>query len=256
MFVSARSRLTLFGVVSFIMTLFSTIAPVSAQATNSSGCQVLLNTATQTSISANSAGPAAEAFNAGEVFTVTVTQPPLGTATGFSLTIDGNTLNAGIGGTITYTIPTTGNYPWLILVAPGPGVIDLGCTPLPGAAANEDVDEDDGPYFGDGRINDYDTANPIVVYPYQNEITGDGFDVYTDTGISVLLITGDLIAEIGVNEEENTLLGSVPELGIEAYRLTTGEFQVQAPMPNGKLYVLIFNEPYAGIGHTSFEIEF
>jgi hypothetical protein len=102
----------------------------------------------------------------------------------------------------------------------------------------------------DGRINNYDFANPIVVYPWQDE-TGDGFEIYTDEGDLLFRVNGADIAGTTLGE----IIVSDSEHSIVVSRLADGTFQITALMDNGKTYVLLFSEPYSNIGYTSYEIE-
>lgn len=108
------------------------------------------------------------------------------------------------------------------------------------------------PAFVDGRINNFDVANPVVVYPIRTE-AGTGLHIYSDAGVLLLIVTPEMIAAVPAQPEANTLIAEAN--GVALYRLSSGEFQVNAPMYNGKTYVLIFKELFPDGGYESFEIE-
>lgn len=108
--------------------------------------------------------------------------------------------------------------------------------------------------FMDGRINYRDAAAPFAAYGVSGNlhiywITGDN-----DTGKLELIVTEEELADVPEFPESNTLVKANEALGIYVYRLTDGKWQVQARMPNGKLYVLIF-EDFHNRDYQSMEIE-
>lgn len=107
--------------------------------------------------------------------------------------------------------------------------------------------------FMDGRINYRDAAAPFAAYGVDGNlhiywITGD------DTGELELIVTAEELADVPEFPESNMLVKANEALGIYVYRLTDGKWQVQARMPNGKLYVLIFEE-FHNREYQSMEVE-
>jgi hypothetical protein len=90
--------------------------------------------------------------------------------------------------------------------------------------------------FGDSRINGADIHATAIVY-----CVNGNYDIYglDEDGLFSLAIrvTPDMIAAVPTNPETNALIGS--GMGINFYRLTSGEFQVVGPTVNGKAYNLI-----------------
>ena len=92
---------------------------------------------------------------------------------------------------------------------------------------------------GDGRIEP-DAAAPIAVYCHDY-----GIDVYginqDSTGSLVFTATTEEIDAVGTAPDENTLIEA--HGNIRLYRLTTGEFQINAgPDAEGKEYILIWQD--------------
>lgn len=136
----------------------------------------------------------------------------------------------------------------------GAGNIVLGAPPLPITP----VVAEDGiplPAFYDGRINDYDTAAPIAVFPH--EINGEiGLIIYNTEGVELLVVGPDLISNASDNPDGNVEVASAN--GITLYRIAGeehGYWQINAPQYNGKTYVMIFPELFHSGGYESFEIE-
>lgn len=108
--------------------------------------------------------------------------------------------------------------------------------------------------FSDGRLNRFDAAAPIVVYPVT---IGDavGMNIYQVTaegkGAFLFQVTPDDIAAVPESPESNTLIEALA--GVQVWRLTSGEYQINAPQYNGKTYVLIFDEIISSIDYNSFE---
>ena len=101
------------------------------------------------------------------------------------------------------------------------------------------VDSDHPLPLHDGRINP-DPAAPVAVYCHDY-----GIDVYRinsdSTGSLVFTATNEEIDAVGASPVENTLIDAYDN--IRLYRLTTGEFQVNAgPDAEGKEYVLIWDD--------------
>lgn len=107
--------------------------------------------------------------------------------------------------------------------------------------------------FTDGRVNYRDAAAPFVVYPMP-----DGLHIYwvidADTAHMQLAVTWEELAAVPEFPETNTLVASNEDYGIYLYRLTDGKWQVQAHMDNGKLYVVIFDNP-RNMDYESKEVE-
>ncbi|GAB4572615.1 MAG: hypothetical protein Kow0077_12520 [Anaerolineae bacterium] len=96
----------------------------------------------------------------------------------------------------------------------------------------------------DGRINAYDIAAPVAVYPaHYADGTGLHFYAIDDAGEGdlVLEVTPATIAAVPELPAQNTLIASTPDGSIALYRLTTGEFQV-----NAGSYVIVFSQLYSG----------
>lgn len=116
------------------------------------------------------------------------------------------------------------------------------------------VDEDNIPLpaFSDGRINDYDSAAPIAIYPH--EIDGEtGLIIYSANGVQLLIISPQQIADAPDNPNSNTLI--LEANGVSVYRLAGGGWQINAPQYNGKTYVMIFPELFHSGGYDSFELD-
>lgn len=110
------------------------------------------------------------------------------------------------------------------------------------------------PVFRDGRINNYDTSNPVVVYPIRDENNQVSIHIYSDTGVLLLVISAEQIANTPENPDNNIIIAE--DGGISFARIHgdgQGFWQVTAPQYNGKTYVLIFSELYANAGYTSYE---
>ena len=110
------------------------------------------------------------------------------------------------------------------------------------------------PAFYDGRINNYDTAAPVAVYPHlvDNEV---GLIIYNSEGVQLLLISPEQIAGVPDNPDSNLLIAT--QNNIALYRISgadRGYWQINAPQYNGKTYVMIFPELYHSGGYESFEI--
>lgn len=169
------------------------------------------------------------------------------------------TLNAGT----TYYIHARGSNSCAETVYPmdysftltGPGdIICTTCNPVvvSGVVVVEDDDSIPLPAFYDGRINDYDSAAPIAVYPH--EVDGEtGLIIYSAEGVELLVISPQQIADAPDNPDTNTLI--VEANGVSLHRLVGGAWQVNAPQYNGKTYVVIFPELFHSGGYESFELE-
>ncbi|NWF70062.1 MAG: hypothetical protein HXY40_13330 [Chloroflexi bacterium] len=99
-----------------------------------------------------------------------------------------------------------------------------------------------GRRFGDGRVNNLlatDAGAPVAVYCRAD----GGISVYfvsqeSSRGSLVVLVTRTRIEAVGV-PTENTLLGFLGN--VRVYRLTTGEFQLNAAYPDGKPYTIVWD---------------
>jgi hypothetical protein len=100
--------------------------------------------------------------------------------------------------------------------------------------------------FGDGRINAYDMAAPAAVYPADGGLT-----LFSPDGVLLAGVDADALADAVPG---STILAD-DDAGIVISRLEDGRIQVNVAMPNGKVYVLIFEEPLADKGYVSFELE-
>ena len=108
------------------------------------------------------------------------------------------------------------------------------------------------PVFTDGRINDYDAAAPVAVYPYLDN--GEtGLQIYDVDGVLLLVITPEQLAAAPDNPDSPVLIAEA--FGVALYRVPGGFWQINAPQYNGKTYVMIFKELFASGGYDSFEIE-
>lgn len=107
------------------------------------------------------------------------------------------------------------------------------------------------PYYygvlGDGRINRSHIAAPVAIYPVDYG-TGTGLHFYAidaaGQGTLVLTVSPEMIAAVPELPETNTLIASTPDGAIALYRLTTGEYQV-----NAGEYVVIFTDLYTLTDH-------
>lgn len=136
-----------------------------------------------------------------------------------------------------FTAPGTGTYDHLIV----PGFD----RPAPGTVITYVVmGEDCRLMFVDGRLNNFDMAAPVAVYPTPFA-TGTGLRFYAidaaGAGMLVLEVSPEMIAAVPDQPTENTLIASTPDGSIALYRLTTGEFQV-----NAGGYVIAFSDLVAG----------
>lgn len=118
--------------------------------------------------------------------------------------------------------------------------------------ASPEVSLDPQPAFYDGRINDFDTAAPIAIYPHM--VDGEaGLIIYDTAGVVLLVISPQQIADAPENPEDNVLISEAN--GVALYRLTNGDWQINAPQYNGKTYVIIFSELSHSGGYESFELD-
>lgn len=104
------------------------------------------------------------------------------------------------------------------------------------------------PGIGDGRINNKD-AGPVVVFP---DNVG-GIHLYLPNGQIVMTVSAAEFEAVGVPSDENAFVKMDESIGLYVLRLTSGQYQVNMFMPDGKTYTFIFDAPYAGAPYTSFE---
>jgi hypothetical protein len=123
------------------------------------------------------------------------------------------------------------------------------CSSLPVYVPSSDTEIH--PPFSDGRINNWDTGNPVVLFGHDYE-TGRGLVVYSPEGAVVLEASPEQIAAITECPAENTLIVSAGDVAL--YRLASCHYQLNAPSLDGtKTYVLIFNDLYENTGYSSHE---
>lgn len=95
-----------------------------------------------------------------------------------------------------------------------------------------------GCLFGDGRVNATECAPPVVPYCLPYGIYVYEIDPQTGDGSLLLMVRDEVIAAIGV-PDENTALAQAN--GVILSRLSTGEFQINAPDFEGKPYTLVWD---------------
>lgn len=100
------------------------------------------------------------------------------------------------------------------------------------------------PSFTDGRINRYDGAAPIAVYPY----TEDGIDIYSDDGVLLLRVSE---SSMSLAECDGSQIAGASQVAV--YRTGDCVYQINTPQYNGKTYVLRFSEIFTGAVYESFE---
>jgi hypothetical protein len=111
------------------------------------------------------------------------------------------------------------------------------------------------PVSADGRINNYEALPQVAIYPHD-----DGLRMYNigpdGAGTLALEVTADMIAAVPALPAENTLIASNPDGTIAVYRLTTGEFQVNAgPNVEGWIDVTIFSEIYSSAPYYTYRFK-
>ncbi len=128
--------------------------------------------------------------------------------------------------TVTYFNPAGGVLTHEIEIASFTGI----CPGLPNVS-NE---------IGDGRLNRYDLAAPVAVFPIP-AANGTGLHLYAigadGAGTLALVVTPEMIEAVPELPEMNTLIAATPDGAIALYRLTTGEFQI-----NAGTYVIVFRD--------------
>ncbi len=133
---------------------------------------------------------------------------------------------------VTYYVPANGILPADIIIHTFTG----SCDGLPTIGAS-------APGVFDGRINRHHIAAPVAIYPV-NYGDGMGLHLYrideSGEGMLALTVSPEAISAVPAQPAENTLIASTPDGSIALYRLTTGEYQV-----NAGEYVVIFSELHA-----------
>lgn len=111
------------------------------------------------------------------------------------------------------------------------------------------------PGFTDGRINNFDAAAPVVVYP--NTVDGQTeLSIYSADGTLLFVVTAEQLASASDNPASPELIAG--SNAVTLHRIlgeNGGQWQITAPQYNGKTYVLIFTELFVDGGYTSYEIE-
>ncbi len=91
-------------------------------------------------------------------------------------------------------------------------------------------------HYADGRLDDSNTVAPVAVYP-----TETGVQVWDGAGHLLIDVSADVLADLPDFPAENTLIAQSEDGSVALYKLTTGEYQVNAgPDADGFVYVLIW----------------
>ena len=143
----------------------------------------------------------------------------------------------------------TGSY---TLTIDGPGEIceGSGCAvPEPEEESTPVVEEEPAFSFIDGRINSWDMAAPVAVYPHV--VNGEaGLIMYTPDGHMMMVVSGEDIANTPA-DGSNTLIAE--SNGVQLHRLSDGRLQVTAQQYNGKSYWMIFDSIASDASYASGE---
>lgn len=187
-------------------------------------------------------------FNANERITLTALVAITGFPDGLYLEIDGVRVEtvASIPASVSYTFPADGVYEirarlFMFVYPPGAAIaanFEGACEYVPPSDTTAP-----SPAFNDGRINDFDTYNPVVLYGNQNGDTW-GLDVYDAEDSSLLFsVSPEMIASIDDCPEENILIYEDTVHQILFYRLSSCQYYLRAPMNEaGKWYIIIFDD--------------
>ncbi|MEO1185991.1 MAG: hypothetical protein AAFX46_15510 [Cyanobacteria bacterium J06636_27] len=200
-------------------------------------------------------------FRAGEQVVATANYPVNNIApTQIWMEIDGVIVDtAPFPGTVSYTFQNDGTYD-VASYGNGQNVTwSRTCSFVglnnPSAGSNnsniQETDQQPQQIFFDGRINDYDTGNPVVLYPINTE-DGVRLDIYNadQTGLLVSAPV-ERIATTDPCPNENTLILNDLANDILFYRLSNCQYYLRAPMNEaGKYYILIFDDL---ISNTNYE---
>ena len=140
------------------------------------------------------------------------------------------------------------------LTIDGPGEIceGSGCAvpePEPEEESTPVVEEEPAFSFIDGRINSWDMAAPVAVYPHV--VNGEaGLIMYTPDGHMMMVVSGEDIANTPA-DGSNTLIAE--SNGVQLHRLSDGRLQVTAQQYNGKSYWMIFDSIASDASYASGE---
>ncbi|MEO0599319.1 MAG: hypothetical protein AAF126_24625, partial [Chloroflexota bacterium] len=108
--------------------------------------------------------------------------------------------------------------------------------------------------INDGRINNYDLQAPISVHPHSSDTFGNGFEIYDEQGVSILLITRTMIDEADWEATRNTYIAGNLAEAVRVSRLADGNIRVAGLMDNGKTYIMLLDaETFDFV--SSYEIE-
>jgi hypothetical protein len=207
--------------VVLLLSLFAVSSPVHAA---SPGCAAV----DFTLVNGSFARPIiAMHFNAGEkiVYTVTSSAIQLASIKIYDLTnhhtVIENANPSGLTETLSYTIPASGNYQFAFLwsLIHGGHTTVTATTSCSGPGQAGEV-----PLFTDGRINT-DAAQTASIYCANGGITV--YAVVDSVGHLAFKATKAELAAVPAKPAKNTLITS--GLNVSLYRLTTGQFQINAP---------------------------
>lgn len=122
-----------------------------------------------------------------------------------------------------------------------------------------EIVDDPQPAFYDGRINSWDTGNPVVLFPFADG-NSLGLNIYSADGTGLILsIPASAIDAVAECPDSNSLIYSDSASGISLWRLPqrsdgTCSFQLNAPATEaGKTYSIIFNGMFSGTYYESWE---
>lgn len=121
-----------------------------------------------------------------------------------------------------------------------------------GFVSAAETSEEPVPTFLDGRINSFDAAAPVAVFPVDYG-TGMGLDIWRANEFGAafeLRVSPEEIAAVDSSPEEATLIAA--EGGTALYRLPNGDYQIVASSNNGETYYLSFPELYDNVGYYSY----
>lgn len=109
-----------------------------------------------------------------------------------------------------------------------------------------------GPVPLDERINAFDAAAPVAVYAVDGSLVL--YEILPNSrGVLAVVVTAEQIAAMA-SPEQNALLGSNDSGSITVWRLSSGEFQVNAFMRPGVTYIMRFNVVRPNAAYESFEV--
>jgi hypothetical protein len=114
--------------------------------------------------------------------------------------------------------------------------------------------------FSDGRINNFDMGNPVVLFGYLYDNDTWGLDVYNADESGLLLrVSAEQITAVAECPQQNTLIVEDTASNISLWRLAersdgTCPFQLMAPTGEaGKWYIIIFDSLYPNSYYESWE---